>query len=91
LGVGGGPSTVEAVEMAVHRAQFCGHDLKDSVFVADAFFPFIDAPEILIRSGCKYGIVPKGGKNFERVQALFTEHNIQVFYLPSSIRGFCKH
>tara|TARA_B100000686_G_scaffold48155_1_gene51481 strand:+ start:16186 stop:17706 length:1521 start_codon:yes stop_codon:yes gene_type:complete len=91
FGVGGGPSTVEAVEMAVYRAQLCGHNLNDSVFVADAFFPFIDAPEILIKSGCKYGLVPKGGKNFNRVQTLFIDHNIQVFYLPSYIRGFCRH
>jgi len=91
LGAGGGPSTIEAVEMAVHRAKSCGHNLEDSVFVADAFFPFTDAPEILIQAGCKYGIVPKGGKNFEKVQALFIDHNIEVFYLPSSIRGFCRH
>ena len=91
LGVGGGPSTIEAVEMAVHRAKSCGHNLEDSVFVADAFFPFTDAPEILIQAGCKYGIVPKGGKIFEKVQALFVDHNIEVFYLPSSIRGFCRH
>jgi phosphoribosylaminoimidazolecarboxamide formyltransferase / IMP cyclohydrolase len=91
LGVGGGPSTIEAVEIAVHRAQSCRHNLQGSVFVADAFFPFTDAPEILIQSGCKYGLIPKGGKNFNLVQKLFIDRNVEVCYLPSSIRGFCRH
>jgi phosphoribosylaminoimidazolecarboxamide formyltransferase / IMP cyclohydrolase len=91
LGVGGGPSTIEAVEIAVHRAQSCGHNLQGSVFVADAFFPFTDAPEILIQKGCKYGLIPKGGKKFNLVQKLFIDRNVEVCYLPSSIRGFCRH
>jgi phosphoribosylaminoimidazolecarboxamide formyltransferase / IMP cyclohydrolase len=91
LGVGGGPSTIEAVEIALNRAKSCGHNLQGSVFVADAFFPFTDAPEILIQAGCKYGLIPKGGKNFNMVQNLFVDCNIEVCYFPSSIRGFCRH
>jgi len=91
LGIGGGPSTIEAAATAVHRAQSCGHDLKDSVFCADAFFPFTDAPEELVGAGCRYGLVPKGGKNFQLVKNFFSEHNVEVGYLPPEIRGFCRH
>jgi len=46
--VGGGPSTVSAAETAVLRGQGAKHDLSNSVFAADAFFPFTDAPQVLI-------------------------------------------
>jgi phosphoribosylaminoimidazolecarboxamide formyltransferase/IMP cyclohydrolase len=91
LAVGGGPSTVDAIDTALQRAKACGHDLAGSVFAADAFFPFSDAPEILAQAGCAYGIVPKGGKNFEMVKELFTRERIEVLFLPEEYRGFCRH
>jgi|ETNmetMinimDraft_12_1059888.scaffolds.fasta_scaffold42979_1 phosphoribosylaminoimidazolecarboxamide formyltransferase/IMP cyclohydrolase len=91
LAVGGGPSTVDAIDTALQRAKACGHDLAGSVFAADAFFPFTDAPEILAHAGCAYGIVPKGGKNFEMVKELFTRERIEVLFLPEEYRGFCRH
>ena len=91
LAVGGGPSTVDAIATALQRANACGHDLAGSVFAADAFFPFTDAPEILAQAGCAYGIVPKGGKNFEMVKELFTRERIEVLFLPEEYRGFCRH
>ncbi len=91
LAVGGGPSTVDAIDTALQRAKACGHDLAGSVFAADAFFPFTDAPEILAQAGCAYGIVPKGGKNFEAVKELFTRERIEVLFLPEEYRGFCRH
>jgi phosphoribosylaminoimidazolecarboxamide formyltransferase / IMP cyclohydrolase len=91
LGIGGGPSTIEAAATAVHRAKACGHDLQNSVFSADAFFPFTDAPEVLIKAGCGYGLVPGGGMNFDLVKKFFIDQNVKVYYLPSSIRGFCRH
>jgi len=89
--VGGGPSTVDAARVAVERARENGHDLKGSVFAADAFFPFTDAPELLCRAGCSYGIVPSGGKNEETVSEFFRKNNVSVFYLPSRCRGFIRH
>ena len=91
LSIGGGPSTVDAVSTAFERAKMCGHDLTGSVFAADAFFPFTDAPEILAQAGCTHGIVPKGGKNFKLVQEFFDQEKIKVLFLPEENRGFCRH
>ena len=91
IGVGGGPSTVDAAETAVRRAKARGHDTRDSVFVADAFFPFTDAPKILVEAGCSAGVVPSGGKNEKEVMKFFQENNIDMVYLPSEYRGFCRH
>ena len=91
LAVGGGPSTVDAIATALQRAKACGHSLAGSVFAADAFFPFIDGPEILAQAGCTYGIVPRGGKNFKSVQEFFDQEQIKVLFLPEEHRGFCRH
>ena len=91
LAVGGGPSTVEAIATALQRANACGHDLAGSVFAADAFFPFTDAPEMLAHAGCAFGLVPKGGKNFEMVREFFTRERIKVLFLSEEYRGFCRH
>ena len=91
LAVGGGPSTVEAIATALQRANACGHDLAGSVFAADAFFPFTDAPEMLVQAGCAHGVVPKGGKNFEMVSEFFAREQIKVHFLPEEYRGFCRH
>ena len=91
LAVGGGPSTVDAIATALQRAKVCGHDLSGSVFAADAFFPFTDVPGILAQAGCAYGIVPKGGKSFEKIEELFTRERVKVLFLPEEYRGFCRH
>ena len=91
LAVGGGPSTVDAITTAFERAKTSEHDLINSVFAADAFFPFTDVPEIIAQAGCTHGIVPKGGKNFQLVQDFFAQKKIEVLYLPEEHRGFCRH
>jgi len=91
LGVGGGPSTIDAAKTAVSRAKDSGHDTAKSVFGADAFFPFTDAPETLCDAGCAGGIVPGGGKNDEMVKTFFATRGLSVLYLPEDIRGFCRH
>lgn len=91
LGVGGGPSTIDATCNAITRTKECGHDLKKSVFAADAFFPFTDAPEELVKAGCIYGIVPEGGKNMKLIKSYFKKNKMNVFYLPEQFRGFCRH
>lgn len=91
IGVGGGPSTVDAARVAVMRARE-NHGLTEgSVFAADAFFPFTDAPAVLREAGCVGGIVPLGGDNFDLVRSFFAESGMTALYLPSEIRGFCRH
>jgi phosphoribosylaminoimidazolecarboxamide formyltransferase/IMP cyclohydrolase len=91
LGAGGGPSTVDAAKIAVLRSRENGHDTADSVFAADAFFPFTDAPEILKNAGCSGGTAPSGGKNEDLVRKFFQDNNIHVIYIPPQYRGFCRH
>jgi phosphoribosylaminoimidazolecarboxamide formyltransferase / IMP cyclohydrolase len=91
IGVGGGPSTVQAAEVAVMRARQAQHEIKGGVFCADAFFPFTDAADILIDAGVSMGCVPAGGKNDTLVRQNFSHHGVRVFYLPEDFRGFCRH
>ncbi|MBL7071560.1 MAG: hypothetical protein ISS26_05270 [Candidatus Omnitrophica bacterium] len=91
LGVGGGPSTLDAAKTALLRAQASGHDTTNSVFAADAFFPFTDAPAVLKEAGCCLGVVPSGGKNELSVRHFFKENNINMIFIPPQYRGFCRH
>jgi phosphoribosylaminoimidazolecarboxamide formyltransferase/IMP cyclohydrolase len=91
LSVGGGPATVQAAQVAVERAHQAGHDTHCSVFCADAFFPFTDGPDTLIEAGVSLGCVPAGGKNEPLVRDDFSNHNVQMVYLPEDFRGFCRH
>lgn len=91
IGLGGGPATTMAADTALKRAQERGHDTRSSIFAADAFFPFIDAPEILAKAGCKWGLVPKGGIREKEVRCYFENQGIKVYYLPAQFRGFCRH
>lgn len=91
LGIGGGPSTVDAALTAVRRAHDCGHDLEGSYFAVDAFFPHIDAPEILVQNGIKCGIAPSGGINGGDIEEYFRRNGVNVVFLPEQYRGFCRH
>ncbi len=91
LSCAGGPSTVEACQTAVSRAKQHNHDLKNSIFTADSFFPFTDGPGELAGAGCQFGLVPAGGKYFEKIKNYFDEKNVKMIYLPENIRGFCRH
>lgn len=91
LGTGGGPSTVDAVVVAVERASDCRHELAGAAFAANAFFPFTDAPTVLIDAGVATGCVPSGGRNETDVRRVFRERGISVLYLPDKYRGFCRH
>ena len=91
IGSGGGPATTIAACNAVARAQEQGHSIESAVFAADAFFPFTDAPEILIQAGCNIGLVPKGGKFEKKIREFFQNHKVDMCFLPEDYRGFCRH
>ena len=91
LGAGGGPSTLEAANVAVKRALECGHDCTNAVFAADAFFSFDDAPKVLIHAGCTEGVAPGGGKMFKDIKKYFADNNIVCGFIPKEYRGFCRH
>jgi phosphoribosylaminoimidazolecarboxamide formyltransferase/IMP cyclohydrolase len=91
IGAGGGPSTVEAARVAICRAADCGHDTRGAAFAADAFFPFTDAPSLLVEAGTSVGCVPAGGRHESSVMDLFTSRGMRVAYIPPEFRGFCRH
>jgi len=91
VGVGGGPSTVGAVETAIARAKARGHTVHGAAFAADAFFPYLDAPGLLANEGCACGLVPAGGKSEPEVRSFFMERGITVGFIPERYRGFCRH
>lgn len=91
IACGGAPSTVEAVQHALFNADYLGHDTKGSVFAADAFFPFTDAPELLAGAGVSAGLAPSGGKAQKEVETFLRENNVEMWYLDEKFRGFCRH
>ena len=91
LAAGGGPSTVDAAHAAVRRCTDNGHDAHGAVFAADAFFPFEDAPAILVEAGCRLGAAPTGSVNDARVCAFLDAEEVRMAWIPDLYRGFCRH
>ena len=61
LGIGGGQtSRIDALWIAIHKAQREGHDLAGSVMASDAFFPFSDCVEEAGKVGVRAIIQPGG-------------------------------
>ncbi|HEX7079224.1 MAG TPA: bifunctional phosphoribosylaminoimidazolecarboxamide formyltransferase/IMP cyclohydrolase [Candidatus Eisenbacteria bacterium] len=52
LGIGAGQSSrVDAVRLALWKAERSGHDVRGAVLCSDAFFPFPDSVEIAAKAG----------------------------------------
>jgi len=70
IGIGAGQqSRVDAVRLALEKAQKFGHDLEGSVLASDAFFPFADGPEQALARGVAAIIQPGGSKRDAEVVA----------------------
>jgi len=52
LGIGAGQSSrVDAVRLALLKAERAGHDVQGAVLCSDAFFPFPDSVEMAVKAG----------------------------------------
>jgi phosphoribosylaminoimidazolecarboxamide formyltransferase/IMP cyclohydrolase len=70
IGVGAGQmSRVDAVRIAVEKAQEHGHDLAGAALASDAFFPFSDGPRLALEAGVRGIIQPGGSKRDSDVVA----------------------
>lgn len=70
LGTGAGQmSRVDSVELALSKAKLHGHDVSGAVAASDAFFPFPDGLEFLIKAGIKTVIAPTGAKRDAEILA----------------------
>jgi phosphoribosylaminoimidazolecarboxamide formyltransferase/IMP cyclohydrolase len=68
VGIGAGQmSRVDAVKIAVAKAQEHGHDLEGATLASDAFFPFPDGPRVALEAGIKAIIQPGGSKRDQDV------------------------
>jgi phosphoribosylaminoimidazolecarboxamide formyltransferase/IMP cyclohydrolase len=68
IGIGAGQqSRVDAVRIALAKAQEHGHDLAGAALASDAFFPFPDGPRVALDAGVTSFIQPGGSKRDEEV------------------------
>jgi phosphoribosylaminoimidazolecarboxamide formyltransferase / IMP cyclohydrolase len=70
IGIGAGQmSRIDAVRIAVEKAQELGHDLDGAALASDAFFPFPDGPRLALDAGVRAIIQPGGSKRDSDVVA----------------------
>jgi phosphoribosylaminoimidazolecarboxamide formyltransferase/IMP cyclohydrolase len=70
IGIGAGQmSRIDAVRIAVEKAQELGHDLEGAALASDAFFPFPDGPRLALDAGVRALIQPGGSKRDSDVVA----------------------
>jgi phosphoribosylaminoimidazolecarboxamide formyltransferase/IMP cyclohydrolase len=78
IGVGMGQvNRVDSCKLAVERGVV---QVIGSVAASDAFFPFADGLEILIRAGVKAVVQPGGSIRDEEVIAVAKEANLPMFF-----------
>jgi phosphoribosylaminoimidazolecarboxamide formyltransferase/IMP cyclohydrolase len=81
IGIGAGQqSRVDAVRIALDKAQKFDHSVAGSVLASDAFFPFADGPEQALARGVTALIQPGGSKrDAEVVEAVTRAGGAMVF------------
>ncbi len=68
LGIGAGQmSRVDAVRIAVEKAQAYGHETSGAALASDAFFPFPDGPRVALDAGVTSIVQPGGSKRDQDV------------------------
>lgn len=78
VGIGMGQvNRLDSCELAVTRA---GSRVKDSVAASDAFFPFADGLELLLRAGVKAVVQPGGSVRDDEVIAAATAAGVCMYF-----------
>ena len=68
IGIGAGQmSRIDAVRIAVEKANEHGHSLEGAALASDAFFPFPDGPRLALDAGVTAVIQPGGSKRDDDV------------------------
>ena len=60
-------SRVDAVRIALEKAEEHGHSLAGAALASDAFFPFPDGPQLALDAGVRSIIQPGGSKRDQEV------------------------
>jgi phosphoribosylaminoimidazolecarboxamide formyltransferase/IMP cyclohydrolase len=81
LGVGAGQmSRVDAARIAAVKAENAGLALTGSVVASDAFFPFRDGVDVVVRAGAAAIIQPGGSVRDDEVIAAADEHGVAMVF-----------
>ena len=88
IGIGAGqPSRLDSCKIAVQKAkQFQPSKVKNSIAASDAFFPFTDGLDTLIKAGIKTIIQPGGSIRDQEVINAANKAKIKMFF--TGIRHF---
>ena len=88
IGIGAGqPSRLDSCKIAVQKAkQFQPSKIKNSIAASDAFFPFADGINILIKAGVKTIIQPGGSIRDQEVINAADRAKVKMFF--TSVRHF---
>ena len=88
IGIGAGqPSRLDSCKIAVQKAkQFQSSKIKNSIAASDAFFPFADGINTLIKAGVKTIIQPGGSIRDQEVINAANKGKIKMFF--TDIRHF---
>ena len=88
IGIGAGqPSRLDSCKIAVQKAkQFQSSKIKNSIAASDAFFPFADGINILIKAGVKTIVQPGGSIRDQEVINAADKAKIKMFF--TGIRHF---
>ena len=88
IGIGAGqPSRLDSCKIAVQKAkQFQSSKIKNSIAASDAFFPFADGINALIKAGVKTIIQPGGSIRDQEVINAANKARIKMFF--TDIRHF---
>ena len=67
-------------------------DLENAVAYSDSFFPFPDAPEVLIERGIKTIFATSGSVNDDKIVELCKQKGVNLILMPDTeARGFYQH
>ncbi len=87
LGIGAGQmSRVDSSKIAVWKAGEAGLSLTGSVVASDAFFPFRDGLDVVIKAGALAVIQPGGSMRDPEVIEAANEHNVAMVF--TQVRHF---
>ncbi len=78
----GQTSRIEAVRLAIQRAQARNLPLEESWLLSDGFFPFADSIELAAEAGIRQVAAPAGGKNLAEVQSTAKKLGLSFVLLP---------
>ena len=88
IGIGAGqPSRLDSCKIAVEKAKkFQNSNIKNSIAASDAFFPFADGINVLIKAGVKIIVQPGGSIRDQEVINAANKAKVKMFF--TGIRHF---